>query len=454
MLMLSLLFGCQNPSQKNLITPDKAKQIVQEAYIYALPVLLWEKQYHRITYTTEPKGLMAPMGQFGHAREFVDASNRMVVGFNVETLYSFAGLDLGDEPFVLSVPDMGDRYWIMQLINAWNDVSAAPGSRTHQGPADFLIAGPKWVGEVPDGLELLRSETDITCIGGRIYSDGEDYELVNKLQDQFILTPLSAWGSNYSPPAKVALQDVEFPVDVNETVMAMGIEEYFNNFNRLLVDNPPYDEDHKIVESMKRIGIDAGKEFLLKNYPKEIARAIEEGFKAGREDLSSILNDLGVIKNGWTLTYEMGRYGIDYDLRAGWSYIGLGGNLIEDAFYPKTQVDGNGENLNGENKYVLRFSKDEIPPSNAFWSLTMYDDEAYLVPNELNRYNLKNIDDLKYGDDESLTIYIQYERPSIDNVSNWLPAPKGEFILTLRVYAPSTKAQSGEWIPPAVQLAN
>ncbi|PWJ41768.1 DUF1254 domain-containing protein [Sediminitomix flava] len=452
MLLLSQLSFASKPIAQ--ISKEEATTIAEDAYIFSLPLLLWEKQFQRITYTTEPKGLMAPMGQFGHARRFVDASNKMVVGFNVDVLYSFAGLDLREEPFVLSVPAIEDRYWIMQIINAWNDVPEAPGSRTHGEKAcNFLIAGPNWEGQVPEGMELIRSNTNITCIGGRIYCSGEeaDYAIVNALQDQVTLTPLSAWGTDFTPPANVPLADIEFPVDVNQAVLSMDVETYFNNTNRILAGSETYKADAPILAQMKKIGLEAGKEFSLDNFDAEVAVGIKAGFAQGHKRLMEIAENLGVIKNGWTVTYEMGRYGADYDLRAGWSYLGLGGNLIEDAFYPLTRVDQNDDELHGDHKYVLTFENGNMPPENAFWSLTMYDADAYLVENPLDRYALSNKTDLKYEADGSLKIYFQHERPSEDKVANWLPAPEGTFMMTLRVYAPKENAQNGEWIPPVVE---
>ena len=156
--------------------------------------------------------------------------------------------------------------------------------------------------------------------------------------------------------------------------------------------------------------------------------------------------------NGWEITLDMGRYGTNYPYRASWTFYGVGGNLAEDAVYPFASKDGDGAALNGANKYVLHFSKAEIPPVNAFWSLTMYDAESYLVPNAINRYALGDRSGMKFGDDGSLTIYIQNQAPGADRQANWLPAPKeGEFRLALRLYAPKKEVADGTWSPPAIK---
>ena len=205
------------------LSPDDARQLAKEAWLFGLPLVLFEKQVDFLTYATQPEETRAPINQFAHYRKFVDASNRSIVAFNVDNLYSIAWIDLSVEPFVLSVPAMGDRYWLMQLIDAWNGAPAAPGSRTHSGdkPYNFLIAGPDWKGVAPEGLEVLRVPTNLGEIGGRTYCAGpDDYAAVNWLQDQYKLAPLSAWGKLYTPPTNVPLSKqpstrqsvVQFPV--------------------------------------------------------------------------------------------------------------------------------------------------------------------------------------------------------------------------------------------------
>ena len=158
--------------------------------------------------------------------------------------------------------------------------------------------------------------------------------------------------------------------------------------------------------------------------------------------------------NGWDIALDMGRYGTNYPYRASWTFYGVGGNLPEDAIYPFAAKDGDGKPLNGANKYVLHFAKTEIPPVNAFWSLTMYDAQSYLVPNPINRYALGDRSGMKFGEDGSLTIYVQNESPEADRQTNWLPAPKeGEFRLALRLYAPKQVVADGMWSPPAIAQA-
>ncbi|HKJ20213.1 MAG TPA: DUF1254 domain-containing protein, partial [Woeseiaceae bacterium] len=171
-----------NAGAQDTLTPDVARNLATEAWLFGLPLVMFEKQVDYSTHVTQAEATRAPINQFVHYRKFVDASNRSIVGFNVDNLYSLAWIDLQAEPLVLAVPAMGDRYWMMQIVDAWNGVPAAPGSRTHSrdDPHVFLIAGPDWTGTVPEGMELLRSPTNLGGIGGRTYCAGaDDYAAVN-----------------------------------------------------------------------------------------------------------------------------------------------------------------------------------------------------------------------------------------------------------------------------------
>ncbi len=438
------------------LTPDAARDLAREAWLFGLPLVMFEKQVDYSTHVTQAEVTRAPINQFVHYRKFVDASNRSIVGFNVDNLYSLAWIDLEDEPLVLAVPAMGDRYWMMQIVDAWNGVPAAPGSRTLSGdePHVFIIAGPDWRGTVPEGMKLLRSPTNLGGIGGRTYCAGaNDYAAVNALQDQYKLTPLSAWGKPYTPPAKVPLKEgADGETLVNAQVMALSPEQFFNNLNRLLVTNPPYASDAPTLEKLRPLGIAPGVPFSTKGLGADVVAALEEGVAQGKAAMAAEMNSLGKMVNQWGLTYDMGRYGTRYAYRAAWTFVGIGGNVIEDAFYPLALNDADGKPLTGEHRYTLTFKKGAWPPADAFWSMTLYDIEGYLVDNPLDRYAIGDRSGMEQNPDGSLTIYIQGESPGKDKEANWLPAPKtGPFKLALRLYVPQESVRNGSWVPPALE---
>lgn len=441
-------------AQRNTeIAPDEARAIAQDAWVFGMPLVYIEIQFDAASHVSKAEKGHAPINQFAHYHEFPDASNKTVVGFNVDTLYSLANLDLSQEPLVLSVPEMGNRFWVMQLIDAWNNVPHAPGSRTVGSKGgNFAIIGPDWQGTLPEGVTELRIPTNLAFVGGRTYTGGpDDYAAVHALQDQYELGPLSRWGKDYIPPDNVPLKEgVDTKTPVPMQVLAMSPEAFFNRLNRLLVTNPPEPEDPETMARIAKLDIGPGKKFRMEAFTPEVREAIKEGVADGIKEMQETIR--GKVVNGWQIALDMGRYGKKYAYRAGWTFYGVGGNLAEDAVYPFGEKDAEGKPFNGANKYTLHFTKAEIPPVNAFWSLTLYDKDAFLVDNPINRYALGDRSGMKFDDDGSLTLYIQSDSPGTDKGSNWLPAPKDDdFKLALRLYAPKKEVADGTWVPPAVQ---
>ena len=437
------------------ITPEEARTLSREAYLFGLPLVYIAMQIDILTNVARPQGGRAPVNQFAHYRAFPDAANRTVVGLNVDTLYSLAQLDLSTEPQVLSIPEMGDRYWIAQLVDGWNDVPHAPGSRTIGGKGgDFVIVGPGWRGALPDELTELRMPTSLALVGGRTYTAGtDDYAAVHALQDRYWLLPLSAWGTSYTPPDAVPLKaGVDSTTPLATQMREMSAEAFFDRLNSLLVSNPPSDADAPLMQRIARLGIQAGAPFSMGRFTPDVREAIDQGAADGLQAIHDEEPKLGEHVNGWGLTRDMGRYGTKYTYRAAWTFFGVGGNLVEDAFYPLSLVDGDGKPYDGANRYSLRFTPEQLPPVNAFWSVTMYDTDSYLIANPINRYALGDRSNMKFADDGSLTIYIQSGAPDDAKTANWLPAPTtGGFKLALRLYAPKPAAADGSWVPPAVQ---
>ena len=342
---------------------DEARALAQEAWVFGMPLVYIATQIDLVTQVAKPQGPFAPLNQFAHYREFPDASNKSVVGLNVDTLYSLAALDLSQGPIVLSVPEMGDRFWIMQLIDAWNNVPHAPGSRTLGGKGgNFAIVGPNWKEALPVGLTELRIPTNLVLIGGRTYTaNQDDYAAVHALQDQYKLVPLAEWSKPYTPSDNVPLKPgVDSKTPVPTQVLAMTPEASFRRLNALLVGNPPEPADPATMARIARLGIVPGAAFSMATLGPDVRKAIEEGVAAGQLQMREAQRGKNV--NGWDITLDMGRYGTNYPYRASWTFYGVGGNLPEDAIYPFAAKDGDGNPLNGANNYVLHFTKADIPP--------------------------------------------------------------------------------------------
>src|SRR5262245_5349295 len=445
----------------NKISPTDTKAIAQDAYVFGLPPVYIALQADIMTNVAKPEGGRAPFNQFDHHRAFPDAKNNKIVGMNVDTLYSLANLDLAAEPMVLVVPPMdGKRWWIMQVIDAWNDVPAAPGSRTHgdKGGA-FALVGPRFNGTLPSELEEVRVDTSLCALGGRTFTSGaKDYAAVHKIQDGYRLIPLSHWkgkATRYSAPASVPVKPgVDAKTPVPKQVFDLSAEDFFAKLCKLLTDNPAREADAPMMAKLAKLGVAPGATFKIGAFDSDVRRAIEDGVAAGQKAIRDGESKMGEMVNGWQLARDLGRYGTRYAYRAAWTFFAVGGNLVEDAFYPFGLVDAEGKKFSGASKYTLRFAKEEIPPVDAFWSLTLYDKDSYLVDNSINRYALGDRSHCKPAADGSLTIYIQSESPGADKESNWLPAPKGGgFKLALRLYVPKKQVADGTWKPPAVQRA-
>jgi hypothetical protein len=425
-----------------------------EAYIFAYPLVLMDFTRQQFTATPSPTGRQAPVNQFAHSLVFPDHTFETVVSPNVDTLYSTAWLDLAEEPIVLSLPDTGDRYYVMEIVDAWTTVFAAPGPRTTGTSAGaYALVGPGWDGTLPDGIEAFRSPTALAWILGRTETNGEaDYDAVHALQAQYTLTPLSAWGTAYTPPANVPVDpEADITTAPVDQVASMTPEAFWTRFANVMIANPPTPADAPMVEGLARLGIVAGQPLNWDELEPAQAAALEAGYAGGVAQVEAAgRQPAATLQNGWAIAYDLGDYGTDYLRRAATAWVGVGANLPEDAIYPITRLDSEGEPLNGANRYLLRFAADELPPANGFWSLTMYNDRQFLVENPLGRYAIRDSDPLAFGPDGSLEILIQHDAPGPDLEANWLPAPADAFNLVLRLYWPQPRALDGSWIPPAV----
>jgi hypothetical protein len=456
-LLLLLITGVPVVGLSAGISEKDALELGVDAYVYGYPLITMEFTRRVVTNVAEPKGAHAPMGQFANLREYPNASFRDVTAPNADTLYSSAFLDLSKEPYVLSLPDEGGRYYLMPMLSGWTDVFQVPGTRTTgTKPQTYAITGPRWKGTLPAGVKELKSPTAMVWILGRTYCAGtpEDYKAVHDLQDKYKLVPLSAYGKPYMPPAGRVDPSVDTKTAVREQVNRLSVTEYFTLLATLMRDNPPAKTDAPMVAKLKRLGIEPGKAFDPGKLGPDGTRALENVPKVGFEKIMGHFKKAGVDDNGWTFTTNAGRYGTDYLQRAFITAIGLGANRPQDAVYPTSQADAAGKPYEGANKYVVRFPKGQMPPAKAFWSITMYDADYFFVDNSINRYTVSSRSALKPNPDGSTDVYIQKDSPGSDKESNWLPAPAGRFVLMMRLYWPSDRDPSiikGSWKPPAVK---
>lgn len=445
----------QAANRQSSISEQEARAIAVDAYLYFYPLILMDLTRKQST-NIEPGKEIAkgPMNMFVNVAAYPPADMKLVVRPNFDTLYSPAWLDLTKEPMVVSAPDTGGRYYLLPMLDMWTDVFACPGWRTTGTKAgDFLVTPPGWSGNVPAGVSRISAPTPFVWIIGRTKTDGPaDYDAVHKIQAGYRITPLSRWGK---PPQPVDVRidpTVDMKTPPKTMVDTMPADSFFSYAADLLKVNPPHITDQPIIAQLGKIGFEPGKNFDLDKADPAIRNAFTSAPKDAQQLMAWKLPTLARVVNGWSMnTDTMGVYGNYYLKRAMVAQLGLGANLPEDAIYPVNLADQTGKPLSGANKYTLHFDKGDTPPANAFWSVTLYDEEGFQVANTLNRFAVSSWMPFKNNPDGSLDLYFQNESPGADKEANWLPAPKGPFNLTMRLYAPASEALTGKWNPPPVK---
>ncbi|WP_396916646.1 DUF1254 domain-containing protein [Mycolicibacterium sp.] len=445
----------EKPAESGQLTPDEAKAIALDAYVYGYSLVTVEMTRRVMTNVEKVDGPRAAMGQLMRMREYPDAQFRDVTAPNADTLYTNGFVDVKDEPWVLSLPDAHDRYYLFPMLDGYTNVFEVPGKRTTgTGPQTYAITGPGWKGTLPAGVTEYKSPTSTVWLLGRIYCTGtpEDYAAVHKMQDEISLVPLSSYGKPYTPPAGKIDPAVDMKTPVRDQVNNLSTEAYFDLMAALMKDNPPTEADRPIVDKMAKLGIVPGGKFDIDKLGSDIAAALQSVPKEGVEKILARFKELDDI-NGWRFTTQTGQYGTDYLQRAMITYVGLGANRPQDAIYPTSEADTDGKAYDGANKYTVHFDKDQFPPVNGFWSLTMYDEGYFFVDNPLNRYTLSQRNTFVTNPDGSVDLYLQHDNPGPQKEANWLPAPAGKFNLMLRLYWPKETPPSiidGTWKPPAI----
>ena len=461
----TLLTGCTTVTEhksavaQQSLTPAEAQQIAMDTYIYGYSLVTMEMTRRVMTNVREPEAMRAPMGHLIRVRAYPTAEFRDVTAPNADTLYTTAWIDVGKEPWILSLPDAHDRYYLFPMLDAWTDVFQVPGKRTTgTGPQKYAITGPGWKGKLPPDVKEYKSPTSIVWVLGRIYCTGtpEDYAKVHKMQDEISIVPLSSYGKPYTPPPGKVDSSIDMKTSVRDQVNGLDIATYFNLLSTLMKANPPTASDAPIIAKMAKLGIKPGAAFDFGQLDPALQAALKDVPKTGFKKIMAHFKNAGEDINGWVFTTKTGLYGTDYLQRALITAIGLGANRPQDAVYPTSELDTEGKPYTGANRYVMHFPKGQLPPVNGFWSLTMYDAKYFFYANPLNRYTLSARNALKTNADGSVDLYLQHESPGSDKESNWLPAPAGRFIPMLRLYWPKETPPSildGTWkIPPVKQV--
>lgn len=431
---------------------DPEQVAVRDAYIFGYPLVTFDLARRQQTNVPGADDQHAPMGQVIKMRSYPAVDNKCCAAPNTDTLYTLVWLDVAEEPWVITIPDMGDRYYIVPFLDGWSEVfHVASPATTGSAEQVYAVTGPGWTGTLPEGVTQLKSSTGMVWVLGRLYCTGtdQDYAEVHTLQDQFGSVPLSAWGKSYTPSIGGVDPSVDMITGVREQVNSLSLGDYFEYLADLMKTNPPRPEDAAMVERMATFGLVPGQDFDRSKLPK-VGRRVDP--KISLIEMVLKLKQQHTT-NGWLyFTEGVGNFGTDYVIRAMANLLGPGWNRPEDAVYPLSQHDTDGNDYDGsKHRYVMRFEPGALPPAGAFWSVTLYDKEMFFVPNAINRYGLAQRDPLVTGPDGAVELYIQAESPGGEKATNWLPAPQGPFILVMRLYEPAKTPPSildGSWTPP------
>jgi hypothetical protein len=439
---------------QSAVTEQEAHAIGVNAYLYFYSLITMDLTRKQSTNIEPDKEVgKGPMNAFTNVSAYPPADFRTVVRVNFDTLYSIAWLDTTAGPMVVSAPNTDGRYYLLPMLDMWTDVFASPGWRTTGTQAgNFLVTPPGWSGNVPADMTRISAPTPFVWIIGRTRTDGPpDYDAVHRIQAGYKVTPLSEWGKPTKPVEVRIDPSVDMKTPPKVQVDAMPAAKFFAYAAELLKTNPPHITDQPIIAQLQRIGFEVGKSFDLDKAAPTVRKALESASGDAQQLMAWKVPTLARVVNGWSMnTDTMGVYGNYYLKRAIVTQLGLGANLPEDAIYPINLADESGKPLDGVNKYTLHFEKGDTPPANAFWSVTLYDSQGFQVANSLNRFAVSSWMPFKYNADGSLDLYFQNESPGADKEANWLPAPKGPFNLTMRLYAPRSEALTGKWNPPPV----
>jgi hypothetical protein len=463
--ILALIAGCSTkerseeaktsspPPSPAAVTPDQARAIAKEAYIYGFPVVdNYRVQYAYFVNKQDPE-YKGGWNEIHNTARVYTPEDKAIQTPNADTPYSAVGADLRAEPLVLTVPPIDqDRYYSLQFVDGYTYNFAYVGSRTTgNGGGKYLLAGPNWKGDKPEGInEVIQSDTDLAFVLYRTQLFGpSDIDNVKKIQAGYQVQPLSAYLNQPAPPPAPPI-DFAPPLTPDQEKTS---PQFFEILGFALRFAPALPSDKDLRARFESIGIGPEGNFNADKLTPEMRKAIEDG-------MADAWAEFNAFKKDKFDTGEVGSaqlFGTVEDLKGNYLYrmagavLGIYGNTSAEAIYPGTSNDSAGAPLTGANKYTYRFRSGQLPPVNAFWSVTIYElPQSLLVANPMNRYSVNSsmLSSLVRDPDGGYTFYVQHDSPGIDKESNWLPAPEGPFTLALRLYWPKPDALNGTWKAP------
>ena len=458
LMALALIIAAPHAHAQTMM-PAEARAIAKDAYVYGFPLVdNYRIQYSYFVDRNSPD-FKAPWNTLNNVARVFTPDDRAIQTPNSDTPYSQLGADLRAEPLVISVPEVeAGRYYSLQFVDMYTFNFAYVGSRvTGNGAKHFLLAGPRWNGEKPDGIKaIIRSETDFNFVLYRTQLfNPADIENVKKVQAGFKVQPLSQFLGTAAPVGPPPVAFIK-PLSPEEQRTSPA---FFEILNFILQFCPTHPSETELMARFAKLGIGAGKTFDLKALSPELQQAVNDGMAdAWKEFAEFKTTQVDTGKRASSEAFGTREFlKNDYMVRMAGAALGIYGNSKEEAMYPAYFVDAAGQQLDGAHRYTLRLAPDQLPPVNSFWSLTVYELPASLLyANPINRYliNSPMLADLKRDADGTITLFLQHASPGRDKEANWLPIPAGAFWTTMRLYWPKPEALDGRWKQPPLERVN
>ncbi|MCY1669666.1 DUF1214 domain-containing protein [Novosphingobium sp. SL115] len=428
------------------------EEAAYRGYVWGMPLVEAALIRKRFTQGQSAKDTDTPINAFKHRRMLSGPEMRAGVGPNNYTIYSSAWLDLADGPLIVTAPDFGNRYYAFSINLADSSSDQSLGQRTHGGQLPPLfVHGPGWRGPIPRGMVDVPVSTRYVGVAGRILvRSPAEYPEVHALQDRLAVVRWADWrkgkriAASATPQRELAQGSVGTPPDLA----------FFHQLGAILQDWIVRPQDKAAIAALEPLGISRKSGFQPNGLSAGQLSALARGYARAKEDVRLASLRLGVERNGWT-TNDLGpRFGSDNMLRAAVAKDQIFVAVPEEAIYPIARVDAAGCKLDGSHRYRIRFAAGELPPVDAFWSITAYDDTGFMIANNANRYSVGDrTGGLVMDRDGSVTIELAATPPPPERASaNWLPvAADAPFYLMMRLYRPQPSVLDRTWVPPAIE---
>jgi hypothetical protein len=447
------------PDTRVKITEEYAKLVARDAYFWAWPLVnIYNRRLVMAGVKEAVKAgplVFAPLNRNAMFTDYVDPEERAVACPNQDVVYGLASIALDISPVVVQVPDFGDRFWVYQIVDLRSDSFVQLGKMYGTTPGFYLLVGPTWQGEVPKGItRVFRSPTNTGFCAPRVFQDDtpQDKKAIQSVLSYVLFYPLAEYDGKMKSVEWAKLPKATAQAGGDEESKWVFPEKFVEQLPSVLADAPPLPgEEARYAQVLAVVAAAEADPKLKATMTKTAAEADEQLVKP----LFQFRNYGQQLPHNWSTISNEAAFGTDYFTRTAVAKSNIFVNSPNETKYFYQDLDEKGARLNSANRYTVTFAKDETPPVNGFWSLSIYNEHHFFVANKINRFSVgtKN-KDLRFAKDGSLIIYVQADEPSdAAQRANWLPAPKGDFSLYVRAYWPKAAVTDGSWTPPAVVRA-